>query len=88
MVAWSSRKNILFFFDFSIDNSIYLCYSIIRKAKDRRLKEQDMKKIYEVLNGENNVLNDYRTEQEARDFMQFAKSKGVYTYLKILTIKE
>lgn len=47
-----------------------------------------MKKIYEVLNGENNVLNDYRTEQEARDFMQFAKSKGVYTYLKILTIKE
>ena len=47
-----------------------------------------MKKIYEVLNGENYVLNDYSIEREARDFMQFAKSKGVYTYLKILTIKE
>lgn len=47
-----------------------------------------MKKIYEVLNGDNYVLNDYSTEKEALDFMQFAKSKGVYTWLKVLTITE
>jgi hypothetical protein len=45
-----------------------------------------MKKIYEVLNGDNFVLNDYKTEKEALDFMQFAKSKGVYVYLKVLTV--
>jgi hypothetical protein len=47
-----------------------------------------MKKIYEVLNGDNFVLNDYQTEKEALEFMQFAKSKGVYTYIKVLTVTE
>lgn len=51
-------------------------------------KELGMKKIYEVLNGDNFVLNDYRTEKEALDFMELAKSKGVYTWLKVLTVKE
>lgn len=47
-----------------------------------------MKKIYEVLNVDNYVLNDYKTEKEANDFIQYAKSKGVYTYLKVLTVND
>lgn len=47
-----------------------------------------MKKIYEVLSGENYVIGDYRTQEEAEAKIAELKLKEYYSYLKVLTVKD
>ncbi|MCQ2589279.1 MAG: hypothetical protein MJ179_02540 [Treponema sp.] len=46
-----------------------------------------MKKIYEVLNGDNFVIDDYRTQEEAEAKIKELKELHYYSYLKVITIK-
>lgn len=47
-----------------------------------------MKMIYEVLSGDNFVIDDYRTQEEAEAKIAELKAKKYYSYLKIITVKE